>query len=122
MLTGTIPTRASLDPTDYRLFGQPKFSEAHFETNAKLVEQIRAIADKKGITLGQLALAWLHYQGPDVIPIPGTTTITHLDENLAARDIILTESDVKEINEIFHVEASPGERYPGNHNTFHHNH
>ena len=121
MLTGTIASRSSLDPSDYRLVGQPKFSEANFDKNSTLVEQVKLIAERKGCTVGQLALAWLHAQGPDVIPIPGTTSVDHLDQNLAARNITLSAADLTEINEVFGVGAAVGERYPGNHMTFHHN-
>lgn len=68
-----------------------------------------------------MALAWLHAQGPDVIPIPGTTNPAHFDQNYAAREIHLTPEELREIDEIFKPDASVGQRYAGNHNTFHEN-
>lgn len=68
------------------------------------------------------ALAWLqHVGGPDVIPIPGTTSIEHLDQNLAARRIALSEEEVSQISAIFDPAAVAGLRYPHNHMTFHAN-
>lgn len=122
-LTGTITSRndGSLDSNDTRLTHQPKFSAENFNTNLALVERVKSLATKKGCTVGQLALAWLHAQGPDVIPIPGTTSLEHFDENYAALNIYLTAEDLAEIDTIFAHGAAKGERYPGNHNTFHTN-
>jgi aryl-alcohol dehydrogenase-like predicted oxidoreductase len=123
-LTGKFQSSAEtsekLDPNDFRL-KLPKFSEANLQQNAKLVDAVKALADRKGITTGQLALAWLHAQGPDVIPIPGTTSTHHFDQNYGALKIHLTPEEMREIDEIFAPEAVQGERYPGNHGTFHKN-
>jgi aryl-alcohol dehydrogenase-like predicted oxidoreductase len=123
-LTGTIRSRSDLetaDPYDFRVIGQPKFAEGNFEANLSLVDSVKQIADKKGITVGQLALAWVHAQGNDVIPIPGTSSISHLDENLAAADIILTESELNEISALFPIENVVGDRYAHMQMTFHGN-
>lgn len=117
-LTGTIQGVDSVQ--DYRKMS-PKFQDGNFQQNLALVNSVQALADRKGITVGQLALAWLHAQGPDVIPIPGTTKTAHFDQNYAALNIHLTRADLDEIESIFEVGASVGERYPGNHNTFHEN-
>lgn len=121
-LTGSIKGRddPTLDPHDYRLH-TPKFGEGNFEKNLELVERVKALADRKGITVGQLALAWLHAQGSFVVPIPGTTSLHHFDQNYAARAIPISEEEKAEIEEIFHPGASVGDRYQGNHMTFHHN-
>ncbi|GAX79831.1 hypothetical protein CEUSTIGMA_g7271.t1 [Chlamydomonas eustigma] len=112
-LTGTIKSRDSevFGPHDFRLLGSPRFSEENMPKNLALVEAVEKLAKQKGCTVGQLALAWLHAQGPDVIPIPGTTSIKHLDENLAARDIKLNADDLKEIDRIFSPEQVVGTRY-----------
>lgn len=110
-LTGSIKKASDLDPSDYRAFGQPKFAPGNIESNASLVDRVQAVADRKGITVGQLALAWLHAKGSDVIPIPGTSSIHHLDQNLDARDISLSEEDLAEINSIFAVGSAAGGRY-----------
>jgi diketogulonate reductase-like aldo/keto reductase len=111
----------TLDPNDYRLHGQPKFSEANFDKNLTLVNAVQAIADARGVTVGQIALAWLHSKGPDVIPIPGTSTISHLDQNLDALKIDLTEPEIKQIEDIFHPENVVGDRYAHVALTFHGN-
>ena len=91
--------------------GVPKFSEENLPENLKLVDAVAALAVEKKIAVGQLALAWLHAQGDDVIPIPGTTSVAHLEDNLSALDIKLTKEDIKKIDEIFHVDAVKGDRY-----------
>lgn len=122
-LTGTMRSRddPTLQPGDYRLVASPKFAEGNFQSNLQLVDRVKELADRKGITVGQLALAWLHSQGDYVIPIPGTSTFAHLDQNLAALDISVSEEEKAEIDEIFREENVQGLRYPGNHMTFHHN-
>lgn len=122
-LTGTLRSRddPNVDPSDYRFQASPKFQAGNFESNLELVNRVQALADRKGITVGQLALAWLHAQGDFVIPIPGTTSTHHFDQNYAARQISLTAEELAEINEIFHPEATKGERYMHNHGTFHTN-
>ena len=117
-LTGTFQSAG--DVVDYRKHS-PKFADGNFEHNIGLVNSVQAIADRKCITVGQLALAWLHAQGPDVIPIPGTTKPAHFDQNYAALQVKLTAADLEEIEAIFAVDAVVGERYPGNHMTFHNN-
>lgn len=112
-LTGIIRGRDSdvFGEHDFRLMGVPKFSEENLPQNLELVDQVAALAQTKGITVGQLALAWLHAQGNDVIPIPGTTSVVHLDENLAALDIELTKEELDTVDKIFHVDAVKGDRY-----------
>ena len=103
----------------YSSFGQPRFADGNMATNLALVDAATAIATKKGITMGQLALAFLQAHGPDVIPIPGTSTMSHLQENLAARDVILTPEELEELREIFKPEAVVGDRYSHMNLTFH---
>ena len=120
-LTGSLRSRSDLDPSDYRLHGQPRFAENSFDLNLSLVDRVKTLADRKGITVGQLALAWVYAQGDDVIPIPGTSSIAHLDQNLAAAHVTLTEQDLKEINELFLVGSVTGDRYGHMALTFHGN-
>jgi len=117
-LTGIMRDRESI--VDYRKMS-PKFAEGNFDHNLSLVDAVQALADRKGITVGQLALAWLHAQGPDVIPIPGTSSVDHFDQNYAALKVTLSTDELAEIDCIFTPESAKGERYPGNHMTFHHN-
>jgi len=77
-LTNTIRSTGELDPSDYRVYGQPRFGEQNMAQNLALVDAAAAVAAKKGCTPGQLALAFLHAHGPDVIPIPGTSSLAHL--------------------------------------------
>eukprot|EP01041_Mallomonas_annulata_P008548 gene8548-17628_t len=117
-LTGSIQSRDDLLPGDFRIYGQPKFAEGNFEKNLKLVEALNLIANRKGCTPGQVALAWVHAQGPDVIPIPGTTSVKHLEENLAARNITFDAVELEEINSIFTSDAVVGSRYTHGAHTF----
>jgi aryl-alcohol dehydrogenase-like predicted oxidoreductase len=73
---------------------------------------VRAIAEEKGVTAGQIALAWLLAQGPDVVPIPGTTTRKHLEENVAAAEIRLDGRDLARLDEAAPRDAAAGLRYP----------
>jgi len=111
-LTGAITDRKDLDPKDSRA-QHPRFSEEHFPENMKLVKTLSGLAEKKGITPGQLSLAWVIAQGEDFIPIPGTKRVKYLEENAKAADVKLTEEEVKEIRaEIEKVGGGFGERYP----------
>ena len=67
--------------------------------NKKLVEKVKQLADKKGCTTGQLALSWVHHQGDDVFPIPGTKQVKYLEENIAAFGVKLTKEELAEIEE-----------------------
>lgn len=111
-LTNTITSRADLEPSDNRN-NHPRFSEAHFDDNLKLVRALADIAKEKGCTAGQLALAWLAAQGEDVISIPGTKRVKYLEENAAAAGIVLSVEEEKRIRKaIESVGGSKGERYP----------
>ncbi len=107
--------------SDFRLIGQPRFGADAIDANLKLVDGVAALAEAKGCTVGQLALAWLTAQGADVTPIPGTTKIAHLDTNLAARAIRLTPAELATIDAIFTPDAVVGSRYAHMAMTFHGN-
>src|SRR5437016_5713628 len=97
LLAGVVPDLARLDAGDTR-GRHPRFIGENFAKNRALVERIEAIAEEKGCTPAQLALAWLLAQGPDVIPIPGTKRITRLEENLGALDVRLTPAEIGRIS------------------------
>lgn len=100
LLTGTLTNRESVSGEgDYRGGIFPWFSEENIEANVKLVSQFKAMAERKGCTSSQLALAWLLKQGKDVIPIPGTKKIKYLEENWGALNVDLSDADEKEIRE-----------------------
>jgi aryl-alcohol dehydrogenase-like predicted oxidoreductase len=111
LLAGVVPDLAHLDAGDTR-GRHPRFIGENFAKNRTLVERIEAIAEEKGCTPAQLALAWLLTQGPDVIPIPGTKQIARLEENLGAIEVRLTTSEVDRISMAIPIGAAAGTRYP----------
>ncbi|KAI0126805.1 aldo-keto reductase [Xylariales sp. AK1849] len=111
-LTGAIKSREDLDPSDSRA-KHPRFSEEHFGDNLKLVELLASIAKEKGVTPGQLVLAWVLAQGEDFIPIPGTKRIKYLEENAEAVNVKLSKDEEQKIRKaIESVGGSKGARYP----------
>jgi len=110
-LTGTITNTAELGTRDARAQRYPRFAGENFGKNWKLVERVRAIAGRKGVTAGQLALAWVLAKGEDVVPIPGTKHRKYLEENAAAAEIRLTPADVAEIEAAVPENAVAGDRY-----------
>jgi aryl-alcohol dehydrogenase-like predicted oxidoreductase len=97
-LTGKINENTTFDKTDFRN-SVPRFSEENRKANQVLVDLLDRIANEKNATNAQIALAWLLAQKPWIVPIPGTTKLHRLEENLSAAEIKLTENDLKEINE-----------------------
>ncbi|HYJ90561.1 MAG TPA: aldo/keto reductase [Pyrinomonadaceae bacterium] len=89
----------------------PRFQGENFERNLKLVEKVEEIARDKGVTAAQLALAWVLAQGEDIVPIPGTKHPKYVEENAAAGDIRLSDEELKQIDEIFPINAAAGARY-----------
>jgi aryl-alcohol dehydrogenase-like predicted oxidoreductase len=95
-LTGKIDENTKFDPTDFRNF-VPRFSIEARKANMALVDLVKAIAERKGATPAQIALAWLLAQKPWIVPIPGTTKLHRVEENLGALDVELTENDLKQV-------------------------
>jgi len=110
-LTGQIRRFEDLPEDDFRRTS-PRFQGENFEKNLELVEQVREIAEEKGVMPGQLALAWLLHQGDDIVPIPGTKRRKYLKENAAAAKVTLTEEDLRRIDEVVPKGVAAGERYP----------
>ncbi|MEU8785349.1 aldo/keto reductase [Streptomyces sp. NPDC048637] len=108
-LTGGIRTTDDLAAEDFRR-GQPRFSAGGLAHNRTLLDRLRPVAARHGLTLAQLALAWLHHHGPDVVPIPGTSDPAHLTENLAAAAVRLDEDGLAAVAEALAVPVL-GERY-----------
>ncbi|MGN6244246.1 MAG: aldo/keto reductase [Motilibacteraceae bacterium] len=108
-LTGQIRSLADLPADDFRR-NNPRFAEGNLEANLKIVELVEQIAQEKGCTPGQLALAWVMAQGEDIVPIPGTKRRTYLEQNAAAADVELTADDLARIAEALPEPA--GDRYP----------
>jgi aryl-alcohol dehydrogenase-like predicted oxidoreductase len=105
-LTGQITSPDDFDDLDYRKY-QPRFQGENFAKNLELVDQVKELASSKGITPGQLALAWVHAQGDDVVPIPGTKRRSYLEENVAAVDVSLTADEMAQLDAI----VPAGDRY-----------
>jgi aryl-alcohol dehydrogenase-like predicted oxidoreductase len=97
-LTGKIDENTKFDATDFRNM-VPRFSPEARKANMALVELVKSVAERKGATPAQVALAWLLAQKPWIVPIPGTTKLHRLEENLGAVNVELTESDLKQIDE-----------------------
>ena len=95
---------------DYRR-NAPRFQGDNFDKNLQLVERVKEIATQKGVTPGQLALAWLLAQGDDIVPIPGTKRRKYLEENVAAVEITLTEAEINRIDEVAPKNIAAGDRY-----------
>lgn len=110
-LTGAIASPDDFAPDDFRRIS-PRFQGENFAKNLELVEQVKAIATEKGITAGQLALAWLLAQGDDIVPIPGTKRRKYLEENIGAATVTLTAEDIHRINAVAPQGIAAGERYP----------
>ena len=110
-LTGAIASPDDFAPDDFRRIS-PRFQGENFAKNLELVEQVKAIATEKGITAGQLALAWLLAQGDDIVPIPGTKRRKYLEENIGAATVTLTAEDIHRINAVAPQGIAAGDRYP----------
>ncbi|UMP01965.1 aldo/keto reductase [Amycolatopsis sp. EV170708-02-1] len=111
-LTGRFKSKEDFADGDFRQTTQPRFAEGNLERNLAIVEALRALAERKGVTAGQLALAWVQAQGDDVVPIPGTKRRKYLEENVASVGLKLTAEDVAAIEEAVPADAVAGERYP----------
>lgn len=112
LLTGAYRSEKDFGAKDYRMAANPRFAGGALETNVALVDQLRDIAERKGATLAQIALAWVLSKGDDIIPIPGTKKIERLEENLGAVDVVLTNEDVEAIERAIPPGAIVGARYP----------
>jgi aryl-alcohol dehydrogenase-like predicted oxidoreductase len=110
-LTGAITKKSDLAEGDFRAERYPRFAGDNFGKNQVLVERVKAIAERKGVKPGQLALAWVMAQGDDVVPIPGTKRRKYLEENAAAAEIKLTADEVKELEAAIPASDIAGDRY-----------
>jgi aryl-alcohol dehydrogenase-like predicted oxidoreductase len=109
-LTGQIKRYDDLPENDMRR-NLPRFQGENFQQNIKLVEAVQNLAAQKEATSSQIALAWLLHQGSDIVPIPGTTRVTHLEENLKALEITLGQNELTQILEILERFRVSGARY-----------
>lgn len=110
-LTGSFKKPEDIPEGDFRAFS-PRFSKENFDKNLKLVDELKKLAEKKGVTVTQLILAWILKQGDDFFPIPGTTNIGRLEENVGALKVELSEEEEKEIRKACESAEVHGGRYP----------
>jgi aryl-alcohol dehydrogenase-like predicted oxidoreductase len=110
-LSGTIRSPEDLPEGDWRR-NAPRFQGENFTANLRVVDEVNALAERKGVTPGQLALAWVLAQGDDMVPIPGTKRRPYLEENVGALDVTLTRDELDAIEKVAPVGAAVGSRYP----------
>ena len=110
-LTGRWRSIEDMPEDDTRSARFPRFAEENFKKNLELADRVREVAEGKGITPGQLALAWLLAQRDDIVPIPGTKRREYLEENAGAAGVTLTEDDLASIEEAMPRGSAAGERY-----------
>ncbi len=107
-LSGRFTSPDELDENDYRRFG-PRFTGENLKQNLVLAERVKELAGEKGITPGQLALAWVLHRWKQIVPIPGTKRVSYLEENLAAADVQLSDDETQRIAEA--IPPAAGDRY-----------
>lgn len=110
-LTGSIRSLEGLPPSDYR-HGDPRYSPENLPANLAIVDAVAAVAARHGVSNAQIALAWLLAQKPWIVPIPGTTKLHRLEENVGAAAVELTPEDLGEIEGVLAQVAVQGARYP----------
>ncbi len=109
-LTGTTQRAESYPEDDFRR-RDPRLQGANYDANVALASKVREVADAKGATPGQVALAWLLQQGPDIVPIPGTKRRTYLEENVAAASLSLSAQELRQLSDALAPGRVAGERY-----------
>jgi aryl-alcohol dehydrogenase-like predicted oxidoreductase len=109
-LTGTVTSTDGFTENDFRRTA-PRFQAENFDRNLEVVQRVRRLAEDKGITAGQLAIAWVLAQGDDVVPIPGTKRVAYLEENVAALQLRLDQEDLAAIDQAAPRGVAAGERY-----------
>ena len=113
-LTGTIDINTTFDSTDFRST-VPRFAKEARQANLALVELVGEIASRNQVTRAQIALSWLLAQKPWIVPIPGTTKLHRLEENIAAADVVLTQQEMDKIQRALSAIPVKGERYSPEH-------
>jgi aryl-alcohol dehydrogenase-like predicted oxidoreductase len=109
-LTGAIQKPSDMATNDWRRTN-PRFQGPAIESNLKLAEHVKTLAERKGCTAAQLALAWVLAQGDDLFPIPGTKRVKYLEENLGAARVSLSQAELEEIDRLFPLGVASGDRY-----------
>ncbi|OLB22927.1 MAG: aldo/keto reductase [Actinobacteria bacterium 13_2_20CM_68_14] len=109
-LSGRIHSVDDLEASDFRR-ANPRFQGENFQKNLELVERVEELAAEKGCTAAQIALAWVLAQGEDIVPIPGTTRVENLEENVAALDVELSDEELRDLEAVFPKGAAAGAGY-----------
>ena len=109
-LTGELRDLSALPPKDIRL-AMPRFQVEHFQRNLGLLDPLSAMAIEEGVTMAQLVLAWLLAQGDDIVPIPGTTRLDHLEENTRGTEVQLDARTLSRLNDLINPRTVSGARY-----------
>ena len=109
-LTGTAQRAESYPSSDIR-HRDPRLQGANFDANMRMADAVRQIAGQKSVTPGQIALAWLLHQGPDVVPIPGTKRRRYLEENVGAAAIALSAAELAALDQALPRDGVSGPRY-----------
>ena len=110
-LTGAVTSLDDLAADDRRRT-YPRFKEENFAKNFEIVAAVKKLAEEKNVSAAQLALAWVLAQGSDIVPIPGTRKVSRLEENIAALEITLSDSDLATLDAAAPIGATSGDRYP----------
>jgi len=110
-LTGSFNKDSKFDKSDFRNI-VPRFTPAALEANQVLVDLLKKVAEQKHATPGQIALAWLLAQKPWIVPIPGTTKLHRLEENIRAVQVTLTPKELRDIKSALEIIKVVGDRYP----------
>jgi aryl-alcohol dehydrogenase-like predicted oxidoreductase len=110
-LSGRYRSADQFDENDFRRLRGPRFQGENLERNLAIVDRLEEVAREKGVTAGQLALAWVMHQGDDVVPIPGTKRVAYIEENAAAADVQLSPEDLARLDEIAPPGVAAGDRY-----------
>ncbi|WP_320200170.1 aldo/keto reductase [Agrobacterium sp. rho-13.3] len=111
VLTGALKKLDGLSDTDFRR-SLPRFQAENFDANLALITLLEDMAEEKGVTAGQLALAWVMAQGDFIVPIPGTTKIANLEKNVAAADLSLSAEEAAKLGDLLSPAKVAGGRYP----------
>ncbi len=109
-LSGRFRSPSDFPDDDFRRH-HPRFQGENFERNMQLVERVEELASEKGVSAGQLALAWVLHRGEDIVPIPGTKRVSYLEENAAAAEVSLSDDELRRLDEIAPAGAAAGDRY-----------
>jgi len=109
-LTGHVKRAEEYPEGDFRR-GDPRYQGANFDANMRAAAAVQELATRKGVTAGQIALAWLLHKGPDIVPIPGTKRRRYLEENVAAADVRLTPGELATLEAVLAPEKISGPRY-----------